>query len=193
MSCARCRSISWSIPDHLSTVLDLVMNQLCQGKAIEHHENRFLRPDGSACWLRWTAQPSKELKVAYCVGQDVTGQKAAEQQKRDHENLLTDLIEVSSAPMMIHDHESRILALNSAFTDLLGYTVEDLPDLEAWERHAYPDPQYRSENEAHPRGDVFPFQAGRAAPGFFTGTEDCVPGRFRTGPGRRAEAFRVDT
>lgn len=35
-------------------------------------------------------------------------------------------------PVLIHDSERRCLAANARFTELTGYTVEEIPDLRAW-------------------------------------------------------------
>lgn len=41
-------------------------------------------------------------------------------------------------------NDGRFVAVNQAFTEVLGYTVEDLPALDDWWLKAYPDPRYRS-------------------------------------------------
>src|SRR5690242_18735483 len=33
--------------------------------------------------------------------------------------------------------------VNSCFTELFGYTRDDIPTLDAWYEKAYPDPEYR--------------------------------------------------
>ncbi len=38
-----------------------------------------------------------------------------------------------------------MLALNRKFTDSLGYTLEDIPEIVNWWPLAYPDPVYREE------------------------------------------------
>ncbi len=44
--------------------------------------------------------------------------------------------------------EGAILALNCRFEQVFGYTSEDLPDIEAWWLHAYPEPTYRKQVQA---------------------------------------------
>jgi len=41
------------------------------------------------------------------------------------------------------DKEGRFLAINYRFTETFGYTLQDVPDIEAWWGKAYPDPKYR--------------------------------------------------
>lgn len=53
------------------------------------------------------------------------------------------LIESCSVPMVLLDEEDRAIFVNSSFTKTLGYTLEDIPDVEHWFTAAYPEPGYR--------------------------------------------------
>ena len=46
-------------------------------------------------------------------------------------------------PIVISDNEDRNLYVNPKFTEILGYTVEDILDTDTWTNLAYPDPEYR--------------------------------------------------
>lgn len=39
--------------------------------------------------------------------------------------------------------DGRTLYLNQRFIDLVGYTLDDIPDADAWMTRAYPDPELR--------------------------------------------------
>ena len=54
------------------------------------------------------------------------------------------VIESSPIPIAMNDGSGKILYLNQCFSDVFGYTVEDVPTLESWWPAAYPDPVYRS-------------------------------------------------
>jgi PAS domain S-box-containing protein len=41
--------------------------------------------------------------------------------------------------------EEQVLLVNTKFTDLFGYTIEDIPDVSSWWPLAYPDERYRQE------------------------------------------------
>jgi PAS domain S-box-containing protein len=57
---------------------------------------------------------------------------------------LDQLIQGSSIPMVITSGpEQKIITINRKFTDVFGYTLEDLPDVEHWWPLAYPDHAYR--------------------------------------------------
>jgi len=46
-------------------------------------------------------------------------------------------------PIVISDNDDRNLYVNPKFTEILGYTIEDVPDTDAWTNLAYPDPEYK--------------------------------------------------
>jgi PAS domain S-box-containing protein len=53
------------------------------------------------------------------------------------------VIAASPIPMGLNDRHGNITYLNPAHTALFGYTMEDIPTLDAWWPLAYPDPEYR--------------------------------------------------
>ncbi|TSK08278.1 MAG: PAS domain S-box protein [Geobacter sp.] len=57
--------------------------------------------------------------------------------------MFRSVIESSPIPIAMNDGSGKILYLNRCFSDVFGYTVEDVPTLESWWPLAYPDPDYR--------------------------------------------------
>ncbi|MCX8018033.1 MAG: ATP-binding protein, partial [Rhodocyclaceae bacterium] len=57
------------------------------------------------------------------------------------------LVETSPLPMLVTALPpiSTVLLMNRRFSELFGYTREDVPDIEAWWPLAYPDAAYRTE------------------------------------------------
>jgi diguanylate cyclase (GGDEF)-like protein/PAS domain S-box-containing protein len=78
---------------------------------------------------------------------DITQRKAAETALRESETRLRVLMETSPLPMLIATPppEGKTLMLNERFAEVIGYSLEDIPDLNAWWPRAYPDPGYRIE------------------------------------------------
>ncbi len=78
---------------------------------------------------------------------DVTARREAAESARKYEELLGSLLERTHIPMLVvtGDTPSRVLSANESFSELFGYTVEDVPDIEAWWFRAYPDPVYRAD------------------------------------------------
>jgi diguanylate cyclase (GGDEF)-like protein/PAS domain S-box-containing protein len=78
---------------------------------------------------------------------DISERKAAETALRESEARLRILMETSPLPMLIATPppEGKTLMLNNRFAEVIGYDIEDIPNLNAWWPRAYPDPGYRIE------------------------------------------------
>lgn len=59
------------------------------------------------------------------------------------EQVCREAVHYLPIPIGIADRQGRIIEHNAKFTELYGYTIEDIPDIETWMRLAYPDPAYR--------------------------------------------------
>jgi len=57
------------------------------------------------------------------------------------------LVQNSPLPMLMTTPPPavRIMLMNSQFTEVFGYTIDDMCDIETWWPQAYPDPAYRAE------------------------------------------------
>jgi len=49
----------------------------------------------------------------------------------------------SSIPMLINDNKGDITSINQSFTDMFGYILTDIPNLDTWWTLAFPDEKYR--------------------------------------------------
>jgi PAS domain S-box-containing protein len=67
---------------------------------------------------------------------DVTERKHAEER-------FSQMVELSPFPISIINSNGKYLYLNKRFTDLLGYTVDDIPNGRTWFRKAFPDLELR--------------------------------------------------
>jgi PAS domain S-box-containing protein len=74
---------------------------------------------------------------------DLTERNRAERLLAASEASLRGLVENAPLGIVRLDLATGRLWANKAFTDALGYTTEDIPDLERWMQCAYPDPAYR--------------------------------------------------
>ena len=54
----------------------------------------------------------------------------------------------SPVPMVIVDKQNDIVSHNKKFTQMFGYTLEDISTSEKWWNNAYPDPSYRAKVKA---------------------------------------------
>ena len=79
--------------------------------------------------------------------------------------VFRDVVDVLPMPIVVIRNNDDPLLFNRAFTDLFGYTMEDLPTRGAWMQALYPDPVYRAVVEEHWDRSV---AAGSSAPGIAT-------------------------
>ncbi|MBI4958325.1 MAG: MASE1 domain-containing protein [Desulfovibrio sp.] len=63
---------------------------------------------------------------------------------RASEGRFRSFFEKMPLPLSHVDNMGRFLDINHRFTETFGYTLQDVPDLEAWWTKAYPDPEYRA-------------------------------------------------
>ena len=75
---------------------------------------------------------------------DLSHARETEEKLRHSELRLRRVLETTPMPLAIcRVSDRRITYLNRRFIDTFGYTREEIPDLDSWYRHAYPDPEYR--------------------------------------------------
>lgn len=78
-----------------------------------------------------------------CIARDFTKNLHAEQALQREDERFRELVMASPAAMLIVDSDMNVKLMNSAFSTLFGYTMEDIWDLESWWPKAYPDERYR--------------------------------------------------
>ncbi len=59
------------------------------------------------------------------------------------EQILRHIIDFSPVPMVLYNEAKGDYFYNKKFTETFGYTIEDVPDINAWWKRAYPDEKYR--------------------------------------------------
>ncbi|WCB95459.1 hypothetical protein DSM104299_04204 [Baekduia alba] len=59
-----------------------------EGETVLQFENRFLRADGSACWLQWSVRPMPAEGVMYAAGRDVTERRRTQDELRRAQRLV---------------------------------------------------------------------------------------------------------
>lgn len=97
------------------------------------------------------ALPIDENEVVFTEFQSLAvsaNQMASERQKAwneltTSEQRLHQIFDASHIPLAISDADGKMLFLNKKYTALFGYTIEDIPDANAWWRYSCPDDDYR--------------------------------------------------
>lgn len=109
-------------------------------------EYRFIHKNGSSIWLRDIVAVIEEAgKPRWRRGLliDISTQKQLEQQLIEQRESILATIALSPVPCALSDNEQSFIYVNQAFTQSLGYTVEDISSLKKWREAAFPDLEYR--------------------------------------------------
>lgn len=97
---------------------------------------------------------------------DITGRKKAEKALKESEERFRTLAEVAPLGLVIVGADQRTEYVNPKFTEILGYTREDLPDADAWFGHAY-----RSERSRRRAAEIWKAETADIKVEYGIGTE----------------------
>jgi PAS domain S-box-containing protein len=112
---------------------------------VNNLEAQFRRKDGSALIGLMSARII-EIEGETCllsITRDISDRKQTEEFLRESEKNLRTLMDSMPAGVWWFDTDGNVEYFNSCFTELFGYTRDDIPTLENWFECAYPDPIYR--------------------------------------------------
>ncbi len=109
-------------PEDRPATLKEVSRQSNNNQMSIDFENRYIRKDGSICWLSWKSFFNLDDQLIYAVARDVTQAK-----KIDEKLQLADMVYQNSIEgILITDENNQIIATNPAFSEITGYTKEDV-------------------------------------------------------------------
>mgnify|MGYP000866528605 CR=1 FL=1 len=161
-------------------VSDPVAQAVSTGKVVElSNDTLLLARDGTEYQIADSAAPIHdargEITGAVLVFTDVSAQYTARRQLLASEQQFRAAIEEAPVPVMIHDEDGNVLALNRSWSELSGYTPGSVPTLARWETLAMiGDPMHARE-------------AALAAAGNTPGGNATSDNHDATGPGRHAD------
>ena len=100
-----------------------------QGEALNCEAERFVRQDGRVQWLRWTIHPWRDDQGD--VGGIVIFTEDISERKRTEETLRQSatIFESMRDGVLITDLSPAIVAVNRAYTDITGYTLDEVRGL----------------------------------------------------------------
>ena len=118
----------------------------------EHFLWRHLRGDGSTFMADVVLNPAIDLgaddgergRRYVTVVRDVTEEQHAARALQDSEQRFRKLFRLAPVGLALTETEGKVFAINRHWTQLFGYTLDDIPDTESWWKRAYPDPAYRN-------------------------------------------------
>ena len=116
----------------------------------------------SSVRIEWNGNPA-----VLVFGIEITELKQAEEALRESEQRFRALAEGAGFGMVLVK-EGVFQYINPKFTELFGYTLEDVPTGREWFRKAYPDSEYRHNVIATWLADVSTAKKGQLQPRIFT-------------------------
>ncbi|MFB2898039.1 PAS domain S-box protein [Aerosakkonemataceae cyanobacterium BLCC-F50] len=127
-------------PDDLERV-ETAINQAVERETDYDAEHRVIHPDGTVLWIiargraiyNQSGRPLKMLGVVI----DITDRKQAEISLQQSEERFRWAIVNSPLPIMLHAEDGVILQVNHAWTEISGYSPQEIPTLADWTQKAY--------------------------------------------------------
>jgi PAS domain S-box-containing protein len=132
-------------PDDLGADLEQARQLLAGEIETYSMEKRYIKKDGSTIWINLTGslvrEPSGEPAYFIAVIEDITERKRAEQALSQSESRYRAVVEQSADGIYLVDAGTgRILEINPALQDMLGYGTDELRGMELHEIVAH-DPE----------------------------------------------------
>src|SRR5271169_6856684 len=111
-------------------------------------EFRVVRLDGTVRWVAAKGEfyysPEGEPERMLGMAADITERKQAHEKLKASEEHNRRLVQSASVAMIVsRGLEQEVGLMNDRFTELFGYTIDDIPDVAHWWPLAYPDEAYR--------------------------------------------------
>jgi PAS domain S-box-containing protein len=89
--------------------------------------------------IKWTDGRNARLEMAH----DITEIKQAERAIKESEENFKKIIDNSPLPIAIMNSLGEFKYANHKLTEMIGYSIDDIPTISEWWTTVYPDPEYR--------------------------------------------------
>nr|HPJ97241.1 PAS domain S-box protein [Syntrophales bacterium] len=135
---------------------DTMVTQLMQEGSFKEVDMSIQTKAGEEVIALWSAEMITLCgrNVMLTLLLDVTERKQAEEALRESEQRYRTLFDNAPIGISIMKPDLTFDYFNPKFTEMLGYTLADLPDKNTWFVKAYPDDDYRRQVMAVWRGDL---------------------------------------
>ena len=123
-----------------------VMDELLNTGVVRNRESEVRKPDGTIGHVNYSSVllEIQGQKQVLSVTVDVTERKRAEEALKQSEARFRSLFTNAPIPLGNLTLDGVLTAVNDRFVQVLGYTKEDIKDLDHWWQMAYPDIEYRA-------------------------------------------------
>ena len=86
---------------------------------------------------------AQRLENALVTAKYIAEQERSQENLRESEARFRTLVELSPIGISLINPDGKYKYVNPKFTEIFGYTLQDIPNGKEWFRQAYPDPKYR--------------------------------------------------
>ncbi|MBI3479825.1 MAG: PAS domain S-box protein [Nitrosomonadales bacterium] len=136
------------MPPNEAARLKAAFSSIADGsKPLRLLENANLHKDGRTVFLETSGTPFVDAQGIFRgyrgIDRDITDRKAAEAALRKSEQKFMQLFMEVPVSLGVTNKEGIITYFNQKFTEVFGYTIDDVPTLDEWWLKAYPDETYR--------------------------------------------------
>ncbi|WP_410474757.1 EAL domain-containing protein [Guyparkeria sp. TX1] len=149
-------------PDDLAMVAEGFTEQVASGETQYHQEYRLRMADGEYRWVEEVTLVRRDAQGTPLWLDGVVTDIHDRHEIEQHERLMAKVIENTREGVLITDHNQVILEVNPAFTDLTGYSADEVigktPDLLASGQHdrSFYDRMWQAlEQDGHWQGEVW--------------------------------------
>ncbi len=130
------------VPEDLPVIKEKI-TQLIRGQPTVSLEIRLIGHDRTFRWYQWNIRGIYDhngaLVECQSVGRDINTEREQAQKIRESEERFHLITDHSPFPISIIDKSGNNLYVNCAFTQLFGYTREEIPTEKEWFEKAFPD------------------------------------------------------
>ncbi len=87
----------------------------------------------------------KGKEIIHTIWRDITHHKGIEKEREREQEKLLNILESIPHGIALVNNQGEYQYVNPHFTKITGYSIDDIPNKEAWFEKAYPDPGYRKQ------------------------------------------------
>lgn len=136
----------WIYPDNKEKVLGIAIKRENDSRAVpDRYEFKGIRKDGSLVYVEVSASrfSMHGETMVLAILRDITERKKAEEELQKEKELFFTVLENNPNGIALIDTQGKYFFVNSEFTRITGYTLNDIPTGRDWFKKAYPDQRYR--------------------------------------------------
>jgi PAS domain S-box-containing protein len=116
-------------------------------KGNQRLEKIFQKKNGERFWVEINSIPAildGEVQYLLANWSVITERKQAEELLQKERDTFYSILQKAPYGVMLIDKDGNHSFVNTEFTNITGYKLEDVPTTKDWLRQAYPDPHYRN-------------------------------------------------